>query len=413
MQCDSFRRRALLAGAAMFFSVAAARAGDDEASYAFSGFGTAGVAHADYDQADFAASLLKADGAGGTRSLSAHVDSRLGLQLDVARGKWSGVLQLVSEQGATGSYDPIVEWANVKYQATPDLALRLGRIALPMFLAADYRKVGYAHPWARMPVEMYGTIPLTNSDGVDLHYRWRHGSINHATQAFYGHTRVRYDAKSHATARGLAGFAHSVTAGALTARVSALETEITLDLAHDLFNAFRQFGAQGDDIATRYDVDHKRAGAVSIGANYDPGHWFVTGEFARLHANSYIGDKSSFYVGAGRRVADLTLYATLARIRPDMPTREAGLSTDGMTDAQAAQAAQLNAVLNDMLRYISSQDSVAVGARWDVRDSVAVKLQYDRLRTRDNSYGVLSRIQPGFQSGRAVGVTSLVVDFVF
>ena len=56
------------------------------------------------------------------------------------------MLQVVSEQRLDRSYRPIVEWANIKYQATPDLSLRFGRIALPMFLAADYRKIGYAYP---------------------------------------------------------------------------------------------------------------------------------------------------------------------------------------------------------------------------------------------------------------------------
>ena len=414
MHCLIFRRHALLlAGVAACLAAPAARATDGGATYTFSGFGTFGAVHSGYDRADFAASLLKDDGAGATRPVSLDVDSRLGVQFGAAKGKWSAVLQLVSDQGATGSYMPVVEWANLKYQATPDLSLRLGRIALPMFLAADYRKVGYAYPWARPPVEMYGAVPLTNSDGVDLNYRWRQGAVNHLTQVIVGHTRARYDARSNAIARHMTGITHTVSHGALTARLSALETEITLDLAHGLFNAFRQFGPEGDAIAQRYDVDHKRARVSSVGLNYDPGNWFVTGEVARLDGRSYIGDKSAAYVGTGYRRGDVTAYAVLSRARPRMATRVAGLSTEGMPPEQAATAAALNAALNDMLRYIAAQDSLAVGLRWDAREDVAVKLQHERLRTRGDSYGTLIRIQPGFQPGREVGVTSLVVDFVF
>jgi hypothetical protein len=67
-----------------------------------------------------------------TRRWSTDVDSRLGAQLDATLARhWSAVLQVVGEQGLDNSYRPRVEWANIKYQATPELALRVGRIALP------------------------------------------------------------------------------------------------------------------------------------------------------------------------------------------------------------------------------------------------------------------------------------------
>jgi len=51
-------------------------------------------------------------------------------------------LQAVSEQRVDGSYRPQCEWANLKYQATPDLALRAGRLSLPVYLTGEHRKVG-------------------------------------------------------------------------------------------------------------------------------------------------------------------------------------------------------------------------------------------------------------------------------
>jgi hypothetical protein len=94
----------------------------------------------------------------------------MALNLD---SKWSAVLQLVSERTLRDGYAPVVEWANLQYQVTPDLSVRVGRIALPLFLTGDYRKAGYALPWVRPPVELYGAIPLSNSDGVDASYRWQ------------------------------------------------------------------------------------------------------------------------------------------------------------------------------------------------------------------------------------------------
>ena len=149
-----------------------------------SGFGTLGVVHASEREADYTSSVMKANGAGGTRRWSSDVDTRLGMQLDATLARrWSAVLQVVSEQALDNSYRPRVEWANGKYQVTPELAVRAGRIALPVFLTADYRKVGYAYPWVRPPVEGYNVLPITSSDGVDATLRWSAGPVRNASQA--------------------------------------------------------------------------------------------------------------------------------------------------------------------------------------------------------------------------------------
>src|SRR5688572_31146235 len=41
--------------------------------------------------------------------------------------KLSAVLQVVAEPNHQGNYDPHVEWANIKYQFTPDFSVRIGR----------------------------------------------------------------------------------------------------------------------------------------------------------------------------------------------------------------------------------------------------------------------------------------------
>ena len=166
-------------------AVAGAARAQDKPDWRISGFGTLGVVHAGEREADYTSSVFKANGAGATRRWSTDVDSRLGVQLDATLARhWSAVLQVVSEQGLDNTYRPRVEWANIKYQATPELALRVGRIALPVFLTADYRKVGYAYPWVRPPVEGYNVLPVTSSDGIDATLRWGVGPIRNASQVF-------------------------------------------------------------------------------------------------------------------------------------------------------------------------------------------------------------------------------------
>jgi hypothetical protein len=45
--------------------------------------------------------------------------------------------------------------------------------------------------------------------------------------------------------------------------------------------------------------------------------------------------------------------------------------------------------------------------------NAAFKLQYDHTRIGAGSSGVLSNLQPGYQTGGKVNVISVTVDFVF
>ena len=393
----------------------AAQAADDaEPSWTFGGFGSAGVVHSDYRQADYTSSVLKGEGAGGSRAWTAGLDSRIGAQVGVKlNARWSGVVQMVVEQRYDLSYKPEVEWANVKYQATPDLALRVGRIALPIFLAADYRKIGYAYPWVRTPVEVYGGVPITNSDGADLSWRWQHAGIKHVTQAFVGRTKVELTDVTSVKAHSIYGLTHTAEMGATTVRFSAFTSHVDTDIARPLFDGFRQFGPTGIAIADRYDVIDKRYTIIAGGVNYDPGKWFFMAEGGTTNGHSFLAKSSGLYLSSGYRAGEFTPYLSYSRVDSHAPGTTPAIPLTGLPPPYAAAAAQLNGGLGLLLKTIANQTSVSAGLRWDLRADMALKVQYDRVMPREDSRGTLINLQPGFQSGQAVHVTSAVLDFVF
>ncbi|SFB91896.1 hypothetical protein [Massilia yuzhufengensis] len=394
---------------------AEATAGDAAAAPAWklSGFGTLGAVHASTRTADFTSTVLRATGAGRSARWSAEVDSRLGAQLDVVQGPWSAVLQLVSEQDLEGSYRPRVEWASISYQASPDLALRLGRIALPVFLAADYRKVGYAMHAVRPPVEVYGSLPLSSSDGVDATWRWSTGATRHATQAFLGRTDTHLYEDRRLKGRGIAGLSHSIERGPLSARMSALSADLTTGIGVELFTALRGLGPQGAALAGRYAIDSKRVSMVNAGVSYDPGPWFASAEAGRTHSRSLLGQTTSMHIGAGLRTGNLTPYLGYARVRAHGATRDPGLGLAGLPPQAQALAAVLNAGLNAYLSTIPVQSTLGGGLRWDVATDVALKLQYDRVRPGAGSRGAFINQQAAFRRGETVHVASVALDYVF
>ena len=392
-------------------------AADSDASdsrWMISGFGSLGLARSSEHRADFVSNVLRSHGAGYTGNWSVDVDSRVGAQVDLKlNSQWSAVLQVVTELGLDNNYAPIIEWANVKYSITPDSSVRIGKISLPMFLAADYRKVGYAHAMVRTPVEVYGSVPISSSDGVDASMRWSVGEVKNVTQVFFGHADIKVTDTARAKARALTGISNSTDTGALNLRISLLTANLTVDSARPLFDAFRQFGPPGSSIAQRWDADHKRATAISVGANYDPGKWFLMLEAGHLNTGSYLGDKSTFYASAGYRYGTVTPYLAHAQVRARSSTSDPGLPLLGLPPELAGQVAGLNFGLNRLLRSTAVQRTLSVGVRWDWRADMALKLQFDRVRPQGGSPGMLINVQPDFQSGRSINVVSAVLDFVF
>ncbi len=385
-----------------------------EPAWTFGGFGTLSAVHSTERNADYTASPLAPGQAGFGKEWALDVDTRLGAQLGVQLDKrWSAVVQVVQERAVSRQYEPHVEWANVKFQVTPDLSVRAGRIALPLFLAADYRKAGYALPWIRPPVELYSAMPISNSDGIDASYRWSAFGARHETQLVYGSTSVRLSREAAGEAKHTLGLTHSATAGALNVRATVAQSMLNVKGAEAFFAAFRQFGPAGMAVADRYDIASRRVYVLSAGFSYDPGNWFLMGELGRVNSHSMLGDQTAAYLSGGYRFGTLTPYATYARVEANMPTTTPGLATTGLPAEAAAMAGFLNTELNRRLGDIPVQDTASAGLRWDVAPGYAFKLQVDRVHPHAGSTGTLTNVQPGYQSGRAFHVVSAGLDFVF
>ncbi|MDP2031196.1 MAG: porin [Thiobacillus sp.] len=392
---------------AMALYAVGASAGDpDPPMFSFSGFGTLGVVHSSEDKADFTSSLFKPNGAGHTRDWSADVDSLIGAQVTAnLTPQLSAILQVISEQNYDNSYRPHVEWANIKYQFTPDFSVRVGRIVLPAFLLSDTRKVGYTYPWVRPPLEVYGLLPVSNSDGLDLSYRLHLGELSNTLQVEVGQKDVKLvNNGGTLEGRGSWGLAYTVEYGPLSARAAYQKTNLTIAPINTFFNAFRQFGPQGVALADKYDSAEKPSRHLMIGVSYDPGNWFVMGEWVRAEADSFIGNGTGWYVSGGYRFGTFTPYVTYARANAD------NLSDPGLA---APGAAGLNAALNSLLSTKPVQNTISLGGRWDFMKNADLKLQFDHTDIGAGSSGVLRNLQPGFQLGGKVNVFSATIDFVF
>jgi hypothetical protein len=408
---------ALLAMTSPLGAVAAEPASSPTLS--LSGFGTLGVVHSDDDKADFTSSPFQAVGAGHTRSWSAAVDSLVAAQanLDINQ-RLSAIVQVMSTQNYDDTFRPHVEWANLKYQFTPDFSVRVGRTALPLFLVTDSINVGYANPWIRPPIELYNLLSITTNDGLDGSYRWQMRSASDTLQAVTGRTNNEFPipnggGSETADSRRQLALVDTFQQGFTTFRLSYGQAHLSIPALDPLFDAFRQFGPQGAQIADGYAVHDRLIRILGVSASYEPGDWFAMAEWARINLHSVLGEKTGWYASGGHRFGQLTPYVTYAQAKVNSNTSTAGFNPADVPPAVAATVSGLDSALNQSLASLAAQSTISAGARWDFMPDVALKLQFDHIKLGAESQGWLTNLQPGFRPGSGLDLVSVAINFVF
>jgi hypothetical protein len=386
--------------------------------FSLAGFGTLGVVHSSESQADFT-NTLQANGAGHTRSWSPTVDSLIAGQVTAHFSpRLTAVVQVIAQQRFDNTYWPQLEWANIRYEITPDFSLRAGRISLPVFMKNDSRRIGYANPWVRPPVEVYRLVPTSSSDGVDATFRMSVGGAINTIQFSTGNTDTQFPnykmPDGLTKVRRLVTFVDTFEHGFLTARFAYLHGDLTVDTLKPLFDAYRRFGPQGIAIANAYELHDSAASFLGAGISYEPGQWFVMSEWGHFESHSLAGEANGWYVSAGYRMGTVTPYATLASVKPVGNATDPGLDIGSLPPGPAAQATALNSQLSTALaRRAGSQRTLSLGARWDFQRNMDAKLQLDHSRLGAGSQGLLVNPQPGFQPGGTLNLISATLDFVF
>lgn len=409
---------AVLAAATLL--VAAPAAGQDAPELSFDAYGTLGVVHSSEDRADFVWNPSRPDGPGRSETVSAALDSRLGGQLTLRlTPELTAVAQAVVEQNHEDDYVPHLEWAYVQYAVTPEFSIRAGRRPLAMFLTSEHRKVSYANPWVRPPVELYGLSPVFAGEGVDVSYRLHLGDWTNRTRVSFGRAATSFpdpeDAfeSNTAEAESTWGFENVLQRGGLTGRVAFSSGLLDVDAFDPFFDALRSFGPEGRELADRYEFDDAPFHFATVGAEYDPGPWFGMAELGWADFDSALGEKLAGYVTAGYRVGSFTPYVTWSRVEALSSTSAAGLPLDGLPPGTAETAAQLNAGLDMLLQVTPVQQNLAFGGRWDVATGLALKAQVDFVDMLEDSPGTFANEQPGFEPGGSARLLSFASVFVF
>jgi len=350
----------------------------DQPMVTFGGFGTLGVSHSGMRLGDYTLDSGIPKGPGLSEDWSTTNDSRIAGHLAAQfTPKVSAVLQVDSEYHTGNTYEPEVEFANVKYAFIPNAYIRVGRITLPTFLDSESRDVGYTYIWIHPPVELYRQLAITHSDGVDAMYRVEFGEVGHTIKAIiYGENTIERST-SKSISKDMWGIFDTIEYGPTTTHIG-----------------YQERLASSENLQTGVTGAWVRNSDLSVGVNYDPGNWFAMSEWIQRKSTTKI---SAMYVSAGYRIKKFTPYLTYSQNSP-------GSFLPGFPPPTA----------NSIRLANRAQSTVSLGVRWDFMRNTDFKLQYDQVKLSDNSNGFLANVPANvILYGERFHVISAVFDFVF
>lgn len=378
-----------------------------EVQYSFSGFGTLGAAVTNNDNTGFRQNVDQYSGA--DESLSFGVDSRVAVQGSVSYNDFALTAQVLANRRDGEDFKAGFEWLYAQYSGISGLDLKAGRVVLPSFMVSDSRHVGFAVPWVRVPPLIYGMMPLSHIDGVQATYRHSIGAAVLSGQVTHGDSKGKarnasllsvpvagnllatadIDSKSD----DIWGLSASLAWGDWTVRLAQVTTDISLkmkvavpqfvlpspyDVAPELAQVRALSGATL--LQTRAFKDTFR----ELGVQYDDGKLMVMAEYVTRDTDTKIQVANGWYVGGGYRIGQVMPYAVISQF-------EVTKSTEGAIPPKST--------------------GVALGARYDLRDNLALKGEWAQYRN-NSSYIFTDSASPGV-ADKKVNVVSVVLDFIF
>ena len=371
---------------------------DSEQTFSVNGFGTLGAVRTNTDRVEFVRDLSQARGA--TDEWTAKTDSVFGLQANwQITPQWQVVAQGVSRYRYDRSFRPEVAWAFVKYEPTPNLSLRAGRLGTEFFMLADSRWVGYSFLTVRPPGDYFWYLPFYSIHGADAALTLPAGEGVVRGKLFYGLSRGDIplsDELWNIKGSPMLGGYLEYQSGPWQVRGSYanIRFEHDLPLAPVLLKEYGIVFNQAD--ARFLETRNTRTHYYSFGVVYDKGP--LQAQLMLNHIDQgtrALEDSDAGYLLLGYRLGEWTPYLGYSRVR---------------SKKQAPPASPIAARI--VADSHADQKTVFSGVRWDLAHNVALKAQWDGIRGDRSSIFPYRQENLNRWRGR-MDVFSMSLDFVF
>lgn len=370
-------------------------------SLQLSGFGTAALISLDQDDVFF-----NHPGKQRERQRNEWIsasDTLLGLQASlVLRSDTEATVQVIVEENYKNEVKPRLAWGFVRHDLKPNLTLRAGRLRTPFFMHSDSLNINFAHPWVRPPVEVYGLNPVSDLDGVDMLYRTQLGGFNMEVQPYFGYGKVKFpDGSANLDHTG--GISVNLSRGDLRVQFGHGEGGFDLHYGDPIYLGTRDYllaSGQADVLALLSGEDGHTSFSA-IGFQWDHDAYQLSGELARRRADKFLANAYAWYLSLAYQAGPFAPFAVIARQNASNQ-----IAPDNGDPVLAGYLASRS----------GNQESLALGVRWDVAPSKAIKLQWTRNWVENDAWGAFFPTgDPTVSnpSGSRIDMLNLSLDFVF
>ena len=121
---------------------------------------------------------------GYTDEIDFKNESLFAIQFQSDLGEKLSVTAQLMARG-NNDFDAEFEWAFLTYQLTDEWRLNAGRLRTPFYKYSDFKDVGYAYDWSRVPEAVYN-LDFDNIEGVSLYRTATVGSLDSTLQFIAG-----------------------------------------------------------------------------------------------------------------------------------------------------------------------------------------------------------------------------------
>lgn len=323
-------------------------------------------------------------------------ESLMALQIKSDLGdKLSVTAQLLGR--GRDDFDIGFEWAFISYQLSDNMTINAGRLRTPFYKYSDFKDVGYAYDWLRVPQGVYG-LGFDTIEGLTLYRTAQLGNVDSTLQLILG----GYDgnaslsgAQVSAKIDSIAGITWELAKDSLSARFAYLTGKTSIDTSpvtlapgFTVGNLYQALNANSlQPLVAAIDIDDESSNFIGVGLTYDNSDWIAVAEYTRVKVDdSFISTQKNFYASLGKRFNSITPYVSFERENNDAV----------VSIYQPYTAILPPQLLVPVQGLVASQERDAstwnLGVRYDFHPSAAFKAQFssEKNEVTDDTVGVLA-----------------------
>lgn len=300
-----------------------------------------------------------------TENITFENDSHYGINFRFQASDKVGAAAQLLATATNSNFNVDAEWAYVSYKYTDDTSLRAGKLNLTTFLLSDYATVGYLHPWIRPPVEVYRNNPLRNFLGLELLTVNRYGrTAKFTSQLFIGSAQAENGALEMKANDGY-GVNFQLDTPGFTIRAGAISPVIQV-VAFDSNPSSPTYNTNVELL----DQDD-RGVMYTVGATLDVGGFVM---YTEAVATDTQGQTRAIF--PNQKGAYVTLGYNMGKLLPHVTF---GTASGDEYIGPVDQLANLGILTAANAAKPVTQDSVALGLKYTVDDSIAIKFEVQKV----------------------------------